>query len=228
MSLDWESAKLILELYVKEGTYTGVERQIQLHVSEERYKNAPTSRTSITRFLKKELKDPQKWSDDRLRKLVDEVPSAASYLHRIRPDLNANITNISSDSMRLTLQPPNRSELIRAMYQVKDTAIEYIWAKERLNQMNNGVTISPITQDEVDKAYQNYVDADKRLEQESLVAGTSYNECTSSFRNKVKLHFWIRYYEHENRPDGTAVLTELENAMTECIKAIDDISQNFF
>jgi hypothetical protein len=119
----------------------------------------------------------------------------------------------------------NRNELIRAINQVKESAITYIWDKERQNQISSGYIISHITEGEVDKAYEVYLGADKRLEEESIVAGTSYKTCISSFQNLVKLHVMIRYNDYEGKPDISMVREELINTMTECIQTIDKISQ---
>ena len=92
---------------------------------------------------------------------------------------------------------PNRTELIKSINQLKETAIAYIWSKESLDQLDDEYMVHTLTENKVEEAYTNYQRADKRLEEESLVAGASFRQCISSFQNKVKLHVWIRYYEHE-------------------------------
>jgi len=117
----------------------------------------------------------------------------------------------------------NRTELIKAINQLKEIAQAYMWKQGLLDQVKSGYIVNTITKGEIDGAYKNYQEADKHLQEESLIAGTSFEPSISLFSNKVKLHVWIRYYGHENQPDWTQVLTELDNATKECIKAIDGI-----
>jgi len=106
MNLDFTSAKIILELYSKEGTFIGVQRQIeQLDQTKDEYYKLPTSRTTITKFLKEDLLDTTKWSGEKLLKLIDEAPvKDEEFADRLIKYINGEIGKFTTSEKRILLQ----------------------------------------------------------------------------------------------------------------------------
>lgn len=130
------------------------------------------------------------------------------------------------------MQLSNRTELISAIHQVKETANEAIITSNMLSQMHK-IGKEPPQQFVVDfsNAFDRYQEALKGLEREALIAGEAFHSPINSFFAKINscVQNPVRPI---NQPETTVVLVnppentnKLNDAMNEVVKEIDGINQ---